>query len=110
MNDPANAPDWDGQQECPECGDICRNVVKEYERIIDCLDHIEDGDLRKHIRTEWADMTRLHNDRVCELNKRVVELEAKAREMKSRITFKEDLLSEARLGLIKLCEHIGRES
>ena len=50
MSDPSNHPEWDGEWDCPECSDHTGNMVKHDEPLKDCLDHIEDGDLREHMR------------------------------------------------------------
>lgn len=92
--DPANWKDWDGQHECPECGDRCHNLVKEDEPIKDCLDHIEDGDLREHFRKELSEVYDRHYKRVVGLNDTIREKNARIEELESRLRYQSGAFGE----------------
>ena len=93
-SDPSNFPEDTGFRTCPECEGEFETDLDE---IIDCDDHF---------RASLIDTQKLLDLAIAE--KRA--LEARVKELESRVTYKEDLLREARLGLITLCESIGRES
>lgn len=99
-SDPANFPEDTDFRPCRECGDEIKidpyNAkevgVEEFEH---CFEHMKTvEELKEECSYKIRD--------IVGLTKRIKELE-------SRCIFKEDLLREARLGLITLCESIGRE-
>lgn len=89
-NSPVNRPDWDEMWDCPECGDHTGNMVKEDEPLKDCLDHIEDGDLREHVRAEYA----FHKRGWATKDARIYELEKKVTELESCVRYKEGHIEE----------------
>lgn len=80
-----------GQVMCPECG-------LDYESegpLTDCLDHVEDGDLREHVRKETQMLINRYELRMDQLRGRIGTLEAALRE-------KEPLIREIHPGLCGL--------
>jgi len=89
-NSPVNQPDWDGEWDCPECGDHCSNAFKEDEPIKDCLDHIEDGDLRHYIRLERAK----HEGQIIALNTVIAKKDGQLNDLLDAVRFLKTCLDE----------------
>lgn len=86
--------DWDGLHECPECGDRTGNMVNHDEPLIDCLDHIEDGDLREYARKETREVYHRHYKRIVELNTRIASLEGQIDALNALVEKKDKQLDD----------------
>ncbi len=102
------APDekeWDGCWDCPECGYRAENMVKHDEPLRDCLDHVEDGDLRGYARKELEKL----GNKVEEQFKEINDLKAINFKLEADYITAERKLLDARITLLALLEDMGKE-
>ncbi len=122
-SDPANWRDDNCVRRCRECeDDIKIDVYKdaklaEVEEFDYCYQHLTDVEgLREEAHNKaadayyWKKRAKAHEELYNVTEKDNATLREKLTELESRVRYKEDLLLEARIGLVTLCENISKES
>jgi len=86
--------DWDGEWDCPESNDHTGNMVVPDEPLKDCLDHVEDEDLREYIRKEGRERDAIFNKQMGERQKQMNAMHERIKELESRLRYKEAHIEE----------------